>query len=367
MPSKICVVSSSSKPNPTLRNVIEILRRLFSEEQVIIVHSKSFTSKAPRFARQITYIFDEIILSAKLLRFLPKVNMIFMFQEYHLFVALLAHFSRKKTVLFVGGSEKLGSYYRYKNQRSVFAKTIYASTTILVNFCATLSDSIIAVTQSIVDSESLTRHQKKISFAPIFPRTDTYLLFVVEKEYGDRKQIIGFVGGLERIKGVMSFVDAIPYILKKLSEVSVMIIGEGDLGDTIKLKLKKYNVLDSVKFLGQVAHSELPRYYNNFRLLVLPSYSEGIPSVILEAMSCGTPVLATPVGGIPEIIKDRETGFLLKSKDSKHIADEVVELLNNTELLEEVSKNAYGWIRENFTEEKTLESWREIIQRLENL
>jgi len=70
------------------------------------------------------------------------------------------------------------------------------------------------------------------------------------------------------------------------------------------------------------------------------------PSVILEAMACGTLVLATPVGAILDIINDDKTGFLLKSNDPKHIADKIIELL------EKVSKNAYNYVRENFSYEK---------------
>jgi glycosyltransferase involved in cell wall biosynthesis len=82
-------------------------------------------------------------------------------------------------------------------------------------------------------------------------------------------------------------------------------------------------------------------------------------------MACETPVLATPVGAIPDIIRDGETGFLLKSNDPKYIAEKIVDLLNKPELLEKVSKNAYKWVRENFSEEKTLESWRRILHEFE--
>ncbi|MHA1684988.1 MAG: glycosyltransferase, partial [Candidatus Heimdallarchaeaceae archaeon] len=75
---------------------------------------------------------------------------------------------------------------------------------------------------------------------------------------------------------------------------------------------------------------------------------------MLEAMACSTPVLATPVGAIPDIIKDGETGFLLKSNDPEHIADRIVELLGKPKLLEKVSVNAYNYVRENFSYEKTL-------------
>jgi len=86
---------------------------------------------------------------------------------------------------------------------------------------------------------------------------------------------------------------------------------------------------------------------------------------MFEAMACGTPVLATQVGAIPDIIKDNETGFLLKSNDPKHITERTVGLLNKPELLEEVSINAYNYVRANFSYEKTLQIWRKILKELE--
>jgi len=67
----------------------------------------------------------------------------------------------------------------------------------------------------------------------------------------------------------------------------------------------------------------------------------------------------------PRHNKDGETGFLLKSNDPKHISDKIIDLLNKPELLEKVSKNAYNYVRENFSYEKTLESWRKIIREIE--
>jgi glycosyltransferase involved in cell wall biosynthesis len=117
-------------------------------------------------------------------------------------------------------------------------------------------------------------------------------------------------------------------------------------------------------FLKWLPHHKLPLLLNKLRLLVLPSVTEGLPNVVLEAMACGTPVLATPVGAIPDIIKEGESGFLLKSNDPKHIAERIIELLNKPDLLEKVSVNAYNYVRENFSFEKTLDAWRKILSEL---
>jgi len=120
-----------------------------------------------------------------------------------------------------------------------------------------------------------------------------------------------------------------------------------------------------VRLTGWISYADIQNFLNEFKLLVLPSYTEGLPNIMLEAMASGTPVLATQVGVIPDIIKDNENGFLLRSNGPKHITERIVELLNKPELLEKVSINAYNYARAKFSYEKTLQIWRKILKELE--
>ena len=72
--------------------------------------------------------------------------------------------------------------------------------------------------------------------------------------------------------------------------------------DNIEAYLVKNNLSDTVKLTGWIPHGELPKYLNELKLLVVPSYTEGLPNIVLEAMACGTPILETSVGGIPDFI-----------------------------------------------------------------
>lgn len=176
--------------------------------------------------------------------------------------------------------------------------------------------------------------------------------------------MVGYVGRLSKVKGILNLIEAMPFVLKGRVDTSFVICGEGGLVNEVEKIIKAEGVEAHVRSIGWVAHQDVPQYLNELKLLVLPSFTEGLPNVILEAMACGTPVLATRVGAIPDIIKDGETGFLLKSNDPKHIADKIVELLNKPELLEKVSENAYEWVRQNFSKEKTIKLWQEILQQL---
>ena len=116
-------------------------------------------------------------------------------------------------------------------------------------------------------------------------------------------------------------------------------------------------------FVGWIPHDELPKYLNQLKLLVLPSYTEGLPNIMLEAMACGTPVLATPVGAIPEVIKDEETGFILKNNSPECIAENVMRALEHPNL-GEIVNNARNLIERKYTYEAAVERYRWMLGKI---
>ncbi len=362
--NKVCVISSRAKQHPTSQNVIKILETLLTKEKVAFLSSGFLAGIAPRFLKLLAYLIDEIVLSLKLLKLLPKIDAVFILQEYHVLASFITRLSGRKLVLLVGGSPLQASFYREGESLSPLSSLIYGSNLLITIVCNWLTHRIVVVTSSLVDSSELTKYKEKVSIAPVFPYVSCRSSFDLSKEYKERELIIGFVGRLERIKGILNFVDAIPLISRHFRDIKVLIIGDGPLRGEIERRIEKHEISGVVELLGRVPHEDLSQYYNEFKLLVLPSYSEGVPLVILEAMSCGTPSLATEVGGIPDVIKEGETGFLLKSNDPEEIAERVIELLNRPKLLEEVSKRAYNWVKENLNMEMTLKSWQDILKQL---
>ena len=102
-----------------------------------------------------------------------------------------------------------------------------------------------------------------------------------------------------------------------------MIGGSGPLFDEVKTYLKDAGISEFVDLLGWIHHDELPKYLCSLRLLIIPSFTEGLPNIMLEAMASGTPVLATPVGAIPDIIIDKKTGFIMENNSPPCIAKNV--------------------------------------------
>lgn len=112
-----------------------------------------------------------------------------------------------------------------------------------------------------------------------------------------------------------------------------------------------------------ISHDDLPRYLNQLRLLVLPSYTEGLPNIMLEAMACGTSVLATPVGAIPDVIIDGKTGFIMENNSPECIAENVIRALNSP-ALDKIAEEGRRFVEENFTFEQVIERWKEVLEGL---
>jgi glycosyltransferase involved in cell wall biosynthesis len=263
---------------------------------------------------------------------------------------------RKKVLLMPGGIAT-------KEYFSVRRDSLPKFLSFLTGLNFSLADNIILYSRMMIREANLAKYHHKIIIA--HEHFVDFTKFTLKKKIDEKLNIVGYIGRLSEEKGILNLIDAIPSVLKERMDICFNIYGEGNLADDIKKIIQADGLETMVKLTKWVPHEDVPRYLNKLKLLVLPSFTEGLPNILLEAMACGTPILATSVGAVPDIIKDGETGFLLESNDSKHIAEKIIELFNKPALLEKVSKNAYEWVRENFSEEKTLESWRRILHELE--
>ena len=150
-------------------------------------------------------------------------------------------------------------------------------------------------------------------------------------------------------------------VVETRDEAKFLIGCDGQLRGQVEEDANKLN--NKAKFVGWIPHDELPEYLNVLKLLVLPSYTEGLPNIMLEAMACGTPVLATPVGGVPDVINDGETGFIMEDNSPASIAENVIRALNPPDF-EEIAQNARALVEREFTYEKAVERYRNILDSL---
>ena len=143
--------------------------------------------------------------------------------------------------------------------------------------------------------------------------------------------------------------------------VKLLIVGTGPLEESLKLKVQSSKLMDKVIFVGEVAPDDVPQYLALADVFVRPSLSEGFGSAFIEAMAVGVPVVATPVGGIVDFLKDGETGLLCNARDPKSVAEKVLRLLKDEQLREHIVKNAQKMVSERYHWDHIAREMRERI------
>jgi glycosyltransferase involved in cell wall biosynthesis len=202
----------------------------------------------------------------------------------------------------------------------------------------------------------------------IFPYGALYVdnEFKVIKPLEKREPIIGYVGALTQQKGIIQLLLAMNILKYINANMRLLIIGDGPLKNQLSEMVRKLSLKNNVLFLGSVPHHHLPYYLNEMKLIVLPSLcGEGLPNVVLEAMACGTPVLATPVGGIPDIIKDNKSGFILTSTEPSKIATKINDILTkDLKELQKIVNNALNYINRNYRLQAAIKRYKLISKYL---
>ncbi|MFH0820054.1 MAG: glycosyltransferase [bacterium] len=172
--------------------------------------------------------------------------------------------------------------------------------------------------------------------------------------------ILFFVGSLAKHKGIDYLIQAMKKIVLKFPSTNLLIAGEGHLRTDLEKLARNLGLERKVFFLGGINNKDLPPFYNLVNVFVLPSLVEGLPVAIMEAMSCGCPVIATPVGGVADLIENGVTGLLIKTKSEEAITQAVIKLLSDNTLRESIIQNARKKIEENY-------DWNIIASKFEKL
>jgi glycosyltransferase involved in cell wall biosynthesis len=374
MKASVCIVtfSLSEAGHMPLSNLARLISRLANRVYVVSggaamenfrvdsnVQVLQFTHRysSRLLLRIINYVHTQVKILNRVIEASRQTNLFVFFigGENLILPMLTLKLLRKKVLLMPAGITTKG--YRARKD------SLFRFSSLLASFNSSLADKIVLYSGIMIREANLTRYQSKIIVG--HEHFVDFSKFFTRRTVDERLNVVGYIGRLSEEKGILSLINAIPFVLKKNIEIHFMICGDGSLTDMVRRSLQSVGLKANTEFTNWITHDEVPRYLNEFRLLILPSSTEGLPNILLEAMSCGTPVLATSVGAIPDIIKDNETGFLLTSNAPEHIASRIVELLGEPEILEKVSIKAHNWVRENFSEKETTETWQEILNRID--
>lgn len=159
-------------------------------------------------------------------------------------------------------------------------------------------------------------------------------------------KLILFAGNLKREKGLLTLIDAFYQInIEKNQNYLLVIVGDGYLRKKLEKKVNQLGLKNWVRFAGAVSHDKIPLWMNTCDVFCLPSLNEGCPNVLLEALACGKPIVASSVGGIPEIITGNEFGFLVPPRNAMALASGIQKAFNiswNSKRVREISSK-FTW------------------------
>jgi glycosyltransferase involved in cell wall biosynthesis len=175
---------------------------------------------------------------------------------------------------------------------------------------------------------------------------------------GPTVPVVVMIAILRLDKGHYYFVHAAKEVAKKFPEVKFLIVGDGPQKENIMGYIDELNVNDNVLMLG--LRRDIPEVLSIADLYVIPSIQEGMGQSTMEAMAMGVPVIASSVGGLPELVVDNETGLLVPPRDISALARAMEELLSDKEKSGRLRDAARGSILRNYTIEKTVDRTLEL-------
>lgn len=197
------------------------------------------------------------------------------------------------------------------------AKLIFKFSYFFANKVIGISD---AVTHWLVESGEVPAHKAVRIYNPvIIPKSRN------QHDIQSDRFRIGFVGRLEPVKNPLALLEAVALIIDKGYDVELSIVGDGSQKQLLIDRANKLKISDRVTIHG--FQDEPDFYVRQCHVYVQPSLSEGFGLALVEAMGCAIPVIATAVGGAPEIIQDNHTGWLIHKTDAKTIANKLIEVL----------------------------------------
>ncbi|MEW6600038.1 MAG: glycosyltransferase [Nitrospirota bacterium] len=180
------------------------------------------------------------------------------------------------------------------------------------------------------------------------------------------KKYILFVGRLIYDKGIYELAEAFSTIAGRYHNIDLIFIGEEIEKEKLIAGLSSYGISDRVIFKGMIPYREVAYYMKVSDLLVLPTWAEGLPNVVMEAMAVGLPVVATDVGGIPEVLENEVTGLSVPAKNTEKLSEAMIRMLADRELREHCIANAKNLIHEKFDVKKNVNKLYYLLSELKN-
>jgi glycosyltransferase involved in cell wall biosynthesis len=174
--------------------------------------------------------------------------------------------------------------------------------------------------------------------------------------------VAGAIARLELQKGLVYFIQAVPIVLQQVPDAHFIISGDGPLHKVLCTEAEQQGVSSRVHFTGW--ESEVGRVLSVLNIMVTPSLWEAFGIVNLEAMACGVSVVASRINGIPEVVRDRETGLLVPPADPATLAQAIIDLMRDQERAHKMGECGREWVARQFSVSAMVKSHDQLYQRL---
>lgn len=184
--------------------------------------------------------------------------------------------------------------------------------------------------------------------------------FAIRVPFEERPFDIGFVSRFSKVKGINQVAEAAVSLVEENPEIKVRLVGSGPEYGGVEQRVAEY---DRISLTSWVDHDKIGAEYNQIKVLVAPSKAEGLPTGLIEAMGCGTVILATPVGSVKDLIIPGETGFFLSDRSPEEIEKKFREI-RNREDLPEIGEKARKHVVENYSKHSAQKNFERITQSL---
>ena len=317
------------KPKGGIAVVLNSYSRIFQTFNNIV------NSDGINFITNLSRLIYSIIITFFKLLFCKQIKIVHIhtssynsFRRSDIFVRIAKMFNRKVVIHIHSGAFKV---YYAKNKEYVHK---------VLDKC----DTIVALTETWKDFFVNELKYNNTIIVPNIVEEPT----IINKDKKDNLIHILYLGLITQQKGIYDLVETINEHKEELTNKIVLHIGGNGETETIQQMIAKYSLENIIKFEGWISGNKKIEMLNSADIFILPSYAEGLPISILEAMSYRLPVISTPVGGIPEIIKDGINGILVTPGNKDTLFDAIIKLSNNKTLRENMGEFSFKNVQGNF-------------------
>ena len=271
---------------------------------------------------------------------------------------------RKKIALIV---ESHGDFEHFLFlQRKIILSSLYRTIMkTMTRFALRNADALRAISNATRKQLETCSPGKPLVQFPTWTNIGVFLKAGEQKRNDRPTQTILFVGHLVPGKGVHVLLRSFAQVAEECKAVTLVLIGKPENQDYLRTLMMSTpsHLAERIRFLGQLPQPQLAHHMVEASVLVIPSLSEGLGRVIFEAMACGTPVIGSRVGGIPELIQDNETGYLVSPGDALELAGRLKCVFEHPEKARKMGDSARKFAENFFSEESYVRGYSTLIEK----